>query len=123
MNSLTADKDLLAGLLARKMSAVGCEHARLPGLVEGDHIVRHDSAAGTSIPGEPAGIPGAAMPRILGRVWSSLVMSATGTWPSIRWPSTVPVWQERSAVGTRLLAARFGDSVTVVLGRRARPRR
>jgi hypothetical protein len=37
--------NLLAGLLAPKMSAVGREHARVPGRVEGDHIVWRDSAA------------------------------------------------------------------------------
>ena len=39
---------------------------------------------GTSIPGEPAGIPGAAIPSTLGRVSRSFLMSATGTCPSIR---------------------------------------
>lgn len=38
---------------------------------------------GTSMPGEPIGMPGTAMPLIFGRLASNRLTASSGTWPSI----------------------------------------
>ena len=58
------------------------EHRRLPRRVERQDVV--GLGAGDSIPGDPAGIPGTAMPSTRGFSFSSLRMTSAGTWPSTR---------------------------------------
>ena len=55
---------------------------------------------GMSMPGDPAGMPGAAMPAWLGRSVNRRCTWSAGTCPSRTTPLTTAVWQERAFCGT-----------------------
>ena len=75
------------------------EHPGRSLLGERDDVEGCAFMPGTSMPGDPIGIPGTAMPAIAGRSFSSRWTSAAGTCPSTTYPPTRAVWHERAACG------------------------
>ena len=68
---------------------------------------------GPSIPGEPMGIPGTAIPATWGRSDSIRFTCSAGTWPSTTYPSTSAVWHDALDTGTP--ASRFTDMRSLTL--------
>src|SRR5687768_1655742 len=66
---------------------------------------------GDSMPGEPIGMPGTAIPATFCFSFSSRFTSVAGTCPSTAYPSTTAVWHECAATGTLYFALTLSSEV------------